>query len=650
MNGDDVNMYPQQSFQHTMKEIAVNREDPCELVRELISNAYDADATKILVFPYFEKSGLVFWDNGLGLSQAKKDEVNGIVPYAAFFSIGKTTKPRGTKIGYKCQGSKLCFASARVTVLTRCAGEPNWRWKTIDNPRQTLDTDYPLKPETTDAPWQFLRDKIFRDPDERTRIITTTLDEDFFRKEFLKGTLIVVEQFDVEDYDKYFSVDAEQTSYVYNYIRLLTAHGDVRRIDFANNGFTEMDRNTVLSHGVTAPAELRLLMQEDGALKLVSVPPYWPYLPVQDGAPEATPPALVNRLRDGRFHARYATSFKHVGQSYTLILAVDGRRRALDEYRQLGRQRNRGCGIPLSSQRGTFLASHGVKICAYNELFGEPSLKEFEVLRYLTEHHVFLINGNFELTTSRNAPSPESRRVLKDAGFVEKIREFLESTRNKHPKRQVFKELVEVLRREQTLQREEQYQKMMADVKKDLPTRNQFSIEGLDALKGKWFYEPARGEENFVGALYTLFSHVVPDGHTLRNYWIRPLTFHSFGIDAVACTDEARVVETAQYLEYKHTFSTDMEFNHPFSITKTIVCWDFVAPKKGDGIADSYNYVAQVGDMIEHNGQQLGFYLEDIRLRSGLNAIGGRIAVLSLKRLIRNTFQLKERAAPPAKV
>jgi len=28
----EVSFHPQQSFQHTLKEIAVNREDPCELL------------------------------------------------------------------------------------------------------------------------------------------------------------------------------------------------------------------------------------------------------------------------------------------------------------------------------------------------------------------------------------------------------------------------------------------------------------------------------------------------------------------------------------------------------------------------------------------------------------------------------------------
>jgi hypothetical protein len=126
-----IDYKPQQSFQHTLKEIAVNRQDPCELVRELVSNAYDAKATEIIVMPYLQKKGLIFFDNGVGLSESEADAKNGIVPYVAFFSIGRTTKIKGSGIGYKCQGSKLCFASARVTVITRCAGENDWRIKQI---------------------------------------------------------------------------------------------------------------------------------------------------------------------------------------------------------------------------------------------------------------------------------------------------------------------------------------------------------------------------------------------------------------------------------------------------------------------------------------------------------------------------------------
>lgn len=75
----------QQSFQHTLKEIAVNREDPCELVGERVSNAYDAKATEILVMPYLQRRGLVFFDNGIGLSEAPADLENGVVPYVTLF-------------------------------------------------------------------------------------------------------------------------------------------------------------------------------------------------------------------------------------------------------------------------------------------------------------------------------------------------------------------------------------------------------------------------------------------------------------------------------------------------------------------------------------------------------------------------------------
>ena len=80
-----IDYRPQQSFQHTLKEIAVNRQDPCELVRELISNAYDAKATEIMVVPYLQKKGLIFFDNGVGLSESEADKKNGIVPDRILF-------------------------------------------------------------------------------------------------------------------------------------------------------------------------------------------------------------------------------------------------------------------------------------------------------------------------------------------------------------------------------------------------------------------------------------------------------------------------------------------------------------------------------------------------------------------------------------
>ena len=46
---------PKQSFQHNLQEISVNRNSPCELVRELVSNSYDAEAKNILVLRFLKR-------------------------------------------------------------------------------------------------------------------------------------------------------------------------------------------------------------------------------------------------------------------------------------------------------------------------------------------------------------------------------------------------------------------------------------------------------------------------------------------------------------------------------------------------------------------------------------------------------------------
>jgi len=640
-----VDYRPQQSFQHTLKEIAVNRQDPCELVRELISNAYDAKATEIIVMPYLQKKGLIFFDNGVGLSESEGDKKNGVVPYVAFFSIGKTTKTKGSGIGYKCQGSKLCFASSRVTVITRCAGEQEWRMKQIENPKQSLNENYDLTPVRTAEPWAALADQIISEPDDRSVALLEILSKAFFEKDFKQGTLIIIDGFDVQDYGKYFSVGSPDTSYLYNYVRFVSAHGDVRQFLPAESGFTSVDTTSVISNRKSKPANLRILTDPAaGVWKLEVVPHGYPYLPVKPEDEKLVSPSTVNRLRDGRFCARYATVFDHEGQKFSIIIAVDGKRRTLDGYNQLGRQRQSGCGIPLSSQRGVFLTSHGVRVCSYNEVFREDALVGFDVLADNTEHHLVFIDGPFELVTNRNSPAPDSLKLLKEAAFLDKVKAFLNEIITKRPRGTILRELVERLGQERTHEREDQYHKIMAKVKDSLPGRSMFQVDA-EGVKGKWFIEPAVGEENMVGAFFTLFAHLVPANSPAIAYWNRPLTFSAYGIDAVSCTDEKNMKDSFQYLEYKHTFSADIEFNHPFSITNEIVCWDYAAPVIGTNVQDSYNYVAQIKAILNVEDKPVGFTLGDIRLKSGMQAIGHEIRVLSLRRLLAATFKINHRDA-----
>ena len=67
---------PEICYSHVLSELSVNREDPCEVIRELISNSYDAGALIIEIYPLLDKKGFIFFDNGDGLSQNKV--INGI--------------------------------------------------------------------------------------------------------------------------------------------------------------------------------------------------------------------------------------------------------------------------------------------------------------------------------------------------------------------------------------------------------------------------------------------------------------------------------------------------------------------------------------------------------------------------------------------
>ena len=82
--------YPVISYSHILSELSVNRKDPCEVIRELISNSYDAHASNIEIYPLLQEKGFIYFDDGIGLNETQ--EINGITPYVAFFSIGKSTK------------------------------------------------------------------------------------------------------------------------------------------------------------------------------------------------------------------------------------------------------------------------------------------------------------------------------------------------------------------------------------------------------------------------------------------------------------------------------------------------------------------------------------------------------------------------------
>ncbi|MCU0516284.1 MAG: ATP-binding protein [Oscillatoria sp. Prado101] len=211
--------YPEISYTHVLSELSVNRKDPCEVIRELISNSYDAGATRIEIYPLLKKEGFIFFDNGTGLSET--NEIQGITPYKAFFSIGRSTKIQGESIGYKCQGAKLCFASRQFTLITRCKGEDkhSWRSITIDNPNDKLNERCNIEPQEDYRPWETLKNLVRMN--DKTRPILEHLNENFFCTNFASGAMLIVQGLDVEKFSDFYDPNQErpnQWSYLKNYI------------------------------------------------------------------------------------------------------------------------------------------------------------------------------------------------------------------------------------------------------------------------------------------------------------------------------------------------------------------------------------------------------------------------------------------------
>jgi hypothetical protein len=124
-------------------EICNDFTEPREIVREAISNAFDAGATLIKVSAHVDKSAgvdelvLVFQDNGRGMD---------LVSLKAFFGLGFSTRrvhdTRGYKtssaIGEKGHGTKIYFNSRHIEVSTVRDGKR--LTAAMDEPRKTLRT------------------------------------------------------------------------------------------------------------------------------------------------------------------------------------------------------------------------------------------------------------------------------------------------------------------------------------------------------------------------------------------------------------------------------------------------------------------------------------------------------------------------------
>lgn len=490
-------MNPSIEFKHVLGELSVNRNDPCEVIRELISNSYDANAKKLFYAALPDSSGFIFFDDGEGLSTDSK--INGITPWEAFFSIGKSTKKKGDSIGYKCQGSKLCFACARIFVASKPFKKSSkWNFKIVENPRNNLDVNYNIDPTSTADISTEIRN-FLGDVSATTAKALEALETFTKSPQTETATLVIIGGLDTESFGKYFTMNSKPNeSYLYNYIRFYTRHGDIRKIT-TNQGFTA---NQIAQISSPSAAEFNVYSNK----KIFTIPFGYPYLDTKDADANVKTPFQVSRLRDGRFFSRSAKSFSVSGNKYSIIFSIDGNRRAHEEYANLARKGQSKSGIKLSEHRGVFISVKGIKICKYPDLL--LPLDDYAILAEgdSPSHYAIIIDGDFDLVTNRNALSKKAYDTLSDPEFVKKIKDFLDAQKTRD---KIFSELISRLRRESSENLLNEQIEILQESKDDLKIRERFRLKDLSG-KRHLFLSPLPGEEYLVGVLYAMLGYFAP--------------------------------------------------------------------------------------------------------------------------------------------
>lgn len=638
-----MQIHPQIDYTHVLSELSVNRQDPCELLRELISNSYDAGAKKIWYYPLEEFDGLIFIDNGVGLKTTPEEGKN-ISNYEAFFSIGKTTKLKGENIGYKCQGSKLCFASSEITVISKFNEEKEWIFKKIDNPRTNLNIDTDITPSKEKNIAEIFS-QILPKQDVRTKNIVDDIIKNISPDDLSSGTIIIIKGLSVEEYSKYYTVNNGsgyniEKSYVYNYIRFCSKHGDVRVIS-ERHGFNAMEKQQLDEITKNIKGVNFHIWNGDN---LDIVEQGYPYIDIDKDGETPLLASKLSRLRSARFYARKAKVIRYQGQKYTLIIALDGNRRALEKYNNLDRQGASKSGIKLTDQRGTFISSQGIKTCNYSQLWYEPSLATDYIClanNDVQSHYLFLIDGPFDLVTNRNSISNDALKVLKDTDFISQIKDFIDSAMSESV---VFKDFIDVINKRKDAENISEQIKALDETKNGLTNRERFMISGIPQLEKKWFIAPESSDEHWVGALYSILGHFVPEDSPYTKLWLRPLTFSGRGIDSIGTEHGETSFESSKLLsiEYKNRFSHYEVLNHPLNIIDYIVCWNYEKIDNSSPltIEDDFN---MMGNIVQHHDKELNkcaYLIENVETKSG-DIFDNTVVVVSLRELIINTFNCR---------
>lgn len=323
------------------KEIALNIKNPCEMIREALSNSYDSDAKNIWITSKRNIDGdleLLIRDDGKGMDL---DEIH------SFFNLGDSKKMM-QNIGEKGLGTKTYFKSKKIIINTR---------KFNNNGYNIIMED----------PWK----KLLND-----EIPTYSVTE---KNNLQQGTEIIIVGYSVDNGEKYFNFNTLK-----DYILWFTAGGNFKNI-FANKSILQSKvKNMNKSSQIYIKDELNNKQGEMTGVHQFSPPNENPQLDMNNKKYKRS----VNYCRAfGPFHKETTINGQYVSlQLYGTVSGVNCRKRI--------------CKLKQSetykSRFGIYLSKDFIPFERSNFL-----LKDEQFYHY----HLLANSQNFVLTADRNSLS-----------------------------------------------------------------------------------------------------------------------------------------------------------------------------------------------------------------------------------------------------
>lgn len=571
-------------LKNLVRELAHNKVDALELIREALSNARDHDARRVWLRTVKRPAPSLATDifvinDGKGMTQEQLQ---------AFWGVSASVKDEPARaIGYKGHGSKLFYSCRKLSVATRLNERQPWRLTELDEPLESSAQDIPSMELPTDHPLRAELEAVGLD----TKV----------------GVAVLVEGCKFHDVDRF-----TRRRTVESYCDWFTIVGDIRSGVFK--------KREEFHAFVEQPDDLSKLRVSERALHVLDV-----YLRINGetlyepiGRGKAKPAAdhlepwradSDHWFKSGRpgmaaFGHRFADHFESeaggakrvrddrtalclvaVDQfaddaSYGLVMRVEGQRRQLDSYPEGSRQ-PRGGEFDFTERFGLWLCRDFVPVVQRNDLLARALERATEKARKRLRFdlsktrcwQIFINHQDFLLTANRNDITNASQHEepivelvgtrIADALSEDSFREWIENLQRAVAATKRSKELSAIQTR---LSEVTSWFKKPA--KDDVDPAEAKGLEVLDVDASLRLPPPTNEQELFH--LYTLMSGRFRMPLRVIDYDTR------FGIDAIAQVQDAALFPSPiayARVEFKQTVRANVAIGHFFDAIDAIVCW-----------------------------------------------------------------------------